>query len=173
MKKFLRSFLILVLALMPILVNAEGETNTLEGTDLTSPDAEFTIVVRVASPTSVIKSYQGQLSYESDVLELVSISNEKDWEGNNPIGKSPVDLLFTHKGEGLNGSAALATIKFKVKSDCTKNETVLKLVGNTTVDEEGANLEPFTKTIAIRSTDNTLKDLKVNGKTVVNFSPNT
>ena len=31
----------------------------------------------------------------------------------------------------------------------------------------------FFKTIAIKSTDNTLKDLKLNGKTVVNFSPNT
>ena len=172
MKKILRSFLILVLAFMPILVHAEGEVNELVGNDLTSPGAEFSITISVSSPQSALKSYKGILTYESDVLELVSISNGEGWEGKNSIGKSPLDLEFNHSS-GIVGKASLATLKFKVKSDCTKSETWLTLEGSVNIADEVIQLQPFKKTISIKSTDNTLKDLKVNGKKVVNFSPNT
>ena len=173
MKKILRSFLILVLAFMPILVYAEGETNGIEGTELTSPGAEFTLTLFVNSPSSSIKSYKGTLTYESDVLELISISNGDGWEGKNSIGKSPLDLEFNNSN-GIVGKSTLASFKFKVKSDCTKSEAIFTLSGSIQVEDQWLQLgDAFAKTIAIKSTDNTLKELKVNGKPVVNFSPNT
>ena len=151
------------------------DTNSLEGTNLTSPGKVVTYDIKVNAEMTV-EEYNVSLTYETDVLELVGIENKNNWKGSNSItSASPVSLNFSHEN-GVTGETVIATLKFNVKPNVTKVETLLSLSKATTVTQESQtinNLEEFSKTIAIRSTDNSLKDLKLNGKTVVNFSPST
>ena len=181
MKKKIISFLIALLILLPITVSAEGETNDLVGPDMSSPGSIITYKITVSSPSAQVVQYDADLTYDkSTVLELVSIQdvpvNENEgvpWKGEkNVIGPSPTKLKFTNTG--IVGTSQVAILTFKVKEDVTKSDTVLKLSGFLT-DADGNVLQTaeVSKTISIKSTDNTLKDLKVNGNTVVNFSPST
>ena len=171
-------YIIISIFLIPTVVLAVDEGNSLIGNDLTSPGAKLTIDIKVAS-NMTFKKYEADLTYETNVLELVGIENKNNWTGTNELtSKSPLALKFEHDG-GVSGESTLATLTFKVKSDATKAETRISLVGKVT--EGGTetdpgtikNLEESSKTIQIKSTDNTLKDLKINGETVINFSPST
>ena len=188
MKKKLLSFLLALVILLPIVVRAEGETNTLVGPELSSPGAEISYDITFSSEEIAIKGYNATLTYESDVLELLSIENSKNWKnskGSNKLGNSPLDLSFKHVDDDnvetgiIAKNEKVATVKFKVKKDSTKSETTITLGGSLigdSNDQTVTNMIPTPenpKVVAIRSTDNTLKDLKLNGKTVVNFSPST
>lgn len=160
--------------LIPNIVFA-ADTNSLVGVDLTSPGMVVTYDIKVNAENTV-EEYNVSLSYETDALELVGIENKNNWKGNNSItSASPVGLKFSHEN-GITGETVIATLKFNVKSNVTKADTLLTLSKSTTVTQETQtinNLEDVSKTVLIKSTDNSLKDLKLNGKTVVNFSPNT
>ena len=173
--KFKLLFLLISFLLIPSVVFAVEEGNSLVGSDLTSPGSELTFDIKVSSSATFIK-YEADLTYETNVLELISIENKNNWTGNYTISnKSPISLKFEHDG-GITGETIVATLTFKVKQDASKAETRLSLVGKTTESGEGGalkNLEEFSKTVQIKSTDNTLKELKVNGTSVVNFSPST
>lgn len=148
-------------------------TNTLEGPDLSSPGKTITYDIKV-NAESTIDEYSATLTYESSILELVGIENKNNWKGNNSISSSPVELSFTHEN-GVTGETVIATLNFKIKADVTKTDTSLSLEGREVTQEDDTinNLAKVVKNVAIKSTDNALKDLKLNGKTVVNFSPNT
>ncbi len=175
--RFLLYVLISIL-LIPTMVLAVEDGNSLVGTELTSPGATITLDIKVSSgPT--IKKYEADLVYETNVLELVGIENKNNWSGTNELtDKSPLSLKFEHDG-GVIGETTVATLSFKVKDDASKTETRVALVGKmtqyTNEDETGTikNIDEVSKVIQIKSTDNSLKDLKVNGETVVNFSPTT
>ena len=170
-KKLLSIITILSFLLLPITVFAEDEYNTLSGPELTSPGSTITYDLKVKTPTT-IKKYDADLTYETNVLELLSIENGESWKGNNKLGESPLELHFD--SNGVTGSTTVAKLKFKVKDGATKAETRISIVGKYTEDDDTIkNLEEYAKTVQIKSTDNTLKDLKVNNETVVNFSPTT
>ncbi len=180
MKKKLLSFLLALVILLPIVVRAEGETNTLVGPELSSPGAEISYDIIISSPDIAIKGYNATLTYESDVLELKSIENSKNWSNSNKLGNSPLDLSFKHVDDsnvetGITArDEKVATVKFRVKKDSTKSETTINLSGSLIGADNSMLPTPENpRVVAIRSTDNTLKDLKLNGKTVVNFSPST
>lgn len=180
MKKNKIRFLLFVLVsifMFPTVVFAD-DSNTLIGGDMTSPGAKISYEVKVSSAAE-FKKYEAELTYETNVLELVGIENKNNWSGANELtGKSPLSLKFEHDS-GFVGETTVATLTFKVKADASKAETRIALVGKVTQGgsetDPGTikNLEETSKTIQIKSTDNTLKDLKVNGETVVNFSPST
>ena len=173
MKKIKNIILILLAFILPTVVFAEGDSNTLTGPDLTSPGSEIKYDIRVNAGVT-IKKYQADLSYETSVLELTGIENKGSWKGSNSISGSPLELTFNHDS-GVAGESVIATLTFKVKKDATKTESRISIVGKYTQqsDDTIKNLEEFSKTIKIKSTDNTLKDIKVNNQSVVNFSPNT
>ena len=174
MKEKIISFLIAILILLPITVRAEGETNDITGPEMSSPGAIITYTISIQSPSATVVQYDGSVTYETSVLELVSIQSEDPWEGNNVIASSPLDLRFTNSGI-VATSSKVAVITFRVKDDVTKSDTIISLSGKLK-DRDGNVLptgEPVSKSISIKSTDNSLKDLKVNGNTVVNFSPST
>ncbi len=168
-------FLLLIVSflLMPFVAYAIEDGNSLVGTSLTSPGATITFDIKVSSP-STIKKYYVDLTYETNVLELKGIENKGNWSGNNSIGESPLTLSFEHES-GVTGETTVATLTFQVKKDAAKTETKLALVGKyiTASDETIKNLPEFSKTVEVKSTDNTLKALKVNDNPVVNFSPTT
>ena len=149
------------------------DTSTLEGPDLSSPGETISYDIKVNASTT-IDEYSATLTYETSILEFIGIENKNNWRGNNSISSSPVELSFSHEN-GITGETVIATLKFKVKSDVTKADTLLTLEGRAVTQEDDTinNLGKVSKTLAIKSTDNTLKDLKLNGKTIVNFSPNT
>lgn len=174
MKKIKNILLSLLVFILPMVVFADGDSNTLTGPDLTSPGAEIKYDIKVNSGVT-IKKYQADLSYETSVLELTGIENKGAWKGANKLtGNSPLELSFDHDS-GVTGESTIATLTFKVKKDATKTESRISIVGKYTQasDETIKNLEEFAKNIKIRSTDNTLKDIKINNQSVVNFSPNT
>ena len=171
-KRFLSILVLLSMILIPTAVFA-AEGNKLVGDTLTSPGATVSFTIKVSSPETINK-YDADLTYETAVLELVSIENGKGWKGDNAIGNSPLELSFERES-GVSGETDVATLTFKIKKDATKTESRLSLEGKYTTEKDGTikNLEENAVTLQIKSTDNTLKDLKVNKQTVVNFSPTT
>ena len=172
MKKKIISFLIILLVFLPIAVRAEGEKNDITGPEMSSPGAIIVFSVSIQSPSVEVVQYDGQVTYETSVLELISIKSEGPWEGNNVIASSPLDLRFTNSGI-VATSSKVAELTFRVKDDVTKSDTIISISGKLK-DRDGNILptgEPVNKSISIKSTDNSLKDLKVNGNTVLNFSP--
>ena len=180
MKKNKIRFLLFVLVsilLFPKVVFAE-DSNTLVGNDMTSPGAKISYELKVASSLT-FKKYEAELTYETNVLELVGIENKSNFSSDTELtDKSPLSLKFEHES-GFTGETPVAVLTFKVKPDASKAETRISVVGKVTQAGSGTetdtikNLEEASKVIQIRSTDNTLKDLKVNGETVINFSPST
>jgi len=169
------SFILLLINILLPLKVFGIDTNTLEGPDLTSPSQSITYDIKV-NAEQTIEEYNATLTYETAILEFVGIENKGNWKGNNTVSNEsgPVDLKFTHEN-GVSGETVIATLKFKVKKDVTKADTFLTIKGTTVTQEEKTinNVDLITKTVTIKSTDNTLSDLKLNGKTVVNFSPST
>ena len=171
MKKNKIRFLLFVLVsilLFPKVVFAD-DSNTLVGNDMTSPGAKISYELKVNS-SLVFKKYEAELTYETNVLELVGIENKSNFSSDTELtGKSPLSLKFEHES-GFTGEASVAVLTFKVKPDASKAETRISVVGKVT--QKGSdtetdtikNLEETSKVIQIRSTDNTLKDLKVNAE---------
>ncbi len=169
----------ITLFLLPTAVFA-ANTNELAGVVLASPGETVSYDIKIKTTDTAVK-YTTTLAYDSTVLELVSIENQSGWKGTNSIGNSPRDLSFTHTG--TSGESTIATIKFKIKAGTGKSSfTISMSTSNITTlvkndeDVESPVINPvsaITKTVSIKSTDNSLKDLKVNNKAVTNFSPMT
>ena len=167
--KFLMGCILLVFVLLPFKVNASS-TIYLKGDTKAGPSSTIVYNIELNS-TSNAKTLKTDLTYDSTVLELVSIIN-KDWSGSNTVGKSPKTLEFTSKG--VSGKSTVASLTFKVKSSTTKTSTSLKLSGTTVTvlktDEELVETAgEATSDIKISSTDATLSSLKVNDETVNGF----
>lgn len=168
--KFLIGLLLSVLLLIPFKVSASS-TVALGGNSSIGPGSTVVYDIQIASTESVNK-FKTELTYDSTVMELVSIVN-KQWQGNNKIGSSPRTLEFT--SNGITGYSTVASLTFKVKTGTTKNSTTLKLSGSTlSVDSESIiSAQEFIKNININSTDATLSALKINDKSVSGFRSKT
>lgn len=171
--KILFGIILSLFVLLPIGVNASS-TVSLNGDSKAGPGN--TVVYNIElNTTSNAKEIKTELTYDSTVLELVSIIN-KNWSGTNTVGKSPKSLIFTSKG--VSGKMVVASLTFKVKSSTTKNSTSIKLSGST-ITVEGKDEElvetagEATATIKISSTDATLSSLKINGEAVSGFRAKT
>ena len=152
-----------------IVLAAEG-SNYFTGPTMASPGQTISVEIEIDSKETIDK-YDATVSYESDVLELLSIENKSSWKGNNSVKNSPLELAFTRENS-VSGQTVVAVLKFKVKEKITKTETTITLEGRTMLESDGIGnvLEKYTKKIDIKSTDNYLTDLKINGETVLNFS---
>lgn len=173
MKK-IKILLLLLLFVFPLNVLAADNKAKIEAPKMTSKGEEISVSISVTSDTA-INGFKGTFTYETSALELLSIENKNGWKQVSEFSKgSPVTLDFTHEN-GLTGETTILTLKFKVKEDVAKTSTVLNLEGTTKneSDEMINTLEKVTSQIEIKSTDNSLKDLKLNGKTITNFSPTT
>ncbi len=174
--KYLKILFVLLLTVMliPQIVFAEGNSVSLSAPKTASKNDEVSVDI-VLNTATAVNEFKSNLTYESTVLEILSIENKNGWKQENEFSKeSPVTLDFSHEN-GLSGKTVVATIKFKVKGDVAKSSTTLTIEGSTKqkADETIDTLEKHTSKIDIKSTDNTLKDLKINGETIANFSPTT
>ncbi len=194
MKNRIKGLLVLIglslLVLSPVDVSAAQNTSLLpaSGKNVASPGDEISYVITLSSTDTII-SYRASLEYDSSILRLVSISNGSGWSGQNSI--SSRDLSFTTNG--VSGQSNVATLKFKVATNTSKKSTIIRLNGvnvcakesNTPTTPETtpttptdpataacSNITTSPKTLNIQSSDNQLSALKVNGKSVSNFSKN-
>lgn len=153
----------IVLAANPISIDSPA---------MASKDEEISVDIKLYSEVA-IDGFKATFTYETSALELLGIVNKNDWVQESTFSnQSPLTLDFTNEN-GITGTTTVATLKFKVKKDVAKTSTILTIEGTTKnkTDETINTLEKVTKTIEIKSTDNTLKDLKINGETLTNFSP--
>ena len=171
--KVIMGIILSLFILLPIGVNASS-TISLNGDSKAGPGN--TVVYNIElNTTSNAKSIKTELTYDSTVLELVSIIN-KNWSGTNTVGSSPKSLEFTSKG--VSGKSVVASLTFKVKNTTTKTSTSMKLSGSTITvtgkDEELVETAgEATATLKISSTDATLSSLKINGESVSGFRSKT
>ena len=171
MKRIKEYIFLLILFLIPINVFAESKA-IIKAPTQASPDQEISIDI-VASNDVSIDNFKATLTYETSVLEILSIENQNNWVDNTEFkDSSPLTLDFSHEN-GLKGKTTIATIKFRVKKDVSKSSTIISLEASTrtTSDQTINTLDKVSQTIAIKSTDNTLKEIKLNGETLTNFSP--
>ncbi len=175
--RFLKNILLLIAfgLIVPVSVFAENANYAkLDGVEIASKGDEISINLVVVSEKE-INEFKSTFTYESTVFEFLGIENKNGWKMTSSYSKeSPLTLDFSHEN-GIIGETTIATLKLKVKNDVTKTNTILNLESATKnkEDETINTLEKVIKNIDIKSTDNTLSDIKLNGKTVVNFSPNT
>lgn len=172
--KILFIILFTMLVLMPIKVHATSNV-ALSGQSSIGPGDTVVYDIQI-STTDSVTNIKTELTYDTTVLELVSIVN-KQWQGNNKIGSSPTSLEFTTNG--ATGSSTVASLTFKVKAGTTKNATSLKLTGTrVSVVSNGSDplisqVPEHEKSVSINSTDATLSSLKINDKSVNGFRSKT
>lgn len=174
MKKIKTLLLVIIAVLiLPARVLAANKPIVVDAPSTSSKGEEISVTIKLFSGVA-INEFKATLSYETTALELLSIENKNNWEQVSTFSEqSPLSLEFTHE-DGITGETTVAVVKFRVKDDVAKTNTNFTIEGTTKTKSDGTVnvLEKVTKKMDIRSTDNSLKDLKVNGETVGNFSPN-
>lgn len=161
--------------LLPIEVNAQNFTATLSGTSKASTDDKIDFTISIKSDKEAI-GFEATIKYDNTVLEFINISKEDKWTGNNTVESTGNNTLkFTNTG--VTGESSVATLRFKVKSSTQSITTItvdgLRLILNSSSDGEDSTIlttNSITKDISIRSDDNTLKNIKVDDKTIKGFS---
>ena len=161
--------------LLPIEVNAQNFTATLSGTSKASTDDKIDFTISIKSDKEAI-GFEATIKYDNTVLEFINISKEDKWTGNNTVESTGNNTLkFTNTG--VTGESSVATLRFKVKSSTQSITTItidgLRLTLNSSSDGEDSTIlttNSITKDISIRSDDNTLKNIKVDDKTIKGFS---
>lgn len=175
--KYFKVLLTIILAfvVVPTIVLAAENSISLECNTVVSKGDELSVDI-VLTTKDTTNGFAASFTYEKSALELLSIENKDNWErnqeGETESENGPLTLKFTHPN-GISGKTTVATIRFKVKKDATKSSAILTIEGTVTAKEDGttSTLEKVEKKIDIKSTDNTLKDLKFNGETFINFKP--
>lgn len=172
-KKGIILFLISLLLMVPTIVFAAKPTTELTGVLYAKPGDTVAYDIKITSPDEVRASeYKATLNYDENILEFKSIT-AKSWSG---IGDASI-IDFSYKN-GVTGTSNIATITFKVKDNVPKQTTIISLkdIKITTLDENddqsivSLSEESTHKiSLAIKSTDNTLKDLKVDGTKIKEF----
>ncbi len=172
-------FTILLMFLAPIMVLAESNITT-EITGVTNAVPGDTVAYDIkinVSEDMKASVYTATLDYNKDVLELKAVT-AKDWVGSSISG----NLNYTFN-EGTTGSSIIATVTFKVKDNVPKQTVTISLkdVKITALDEEGSqsiiaideDTPQLKANLSIKSTDNTLKDLQMDGVTITGFKRDT
>ncbi len=126
-KLYLSLFIFAVL-LSPCIVLAEDTTNSLDGPELTSQSETISYDIKINAQTA-IDGYEAALTYETSSFELIGIESKNEWKGNNKLTTdSPIKLVFNRENE-YTGEIVVATLRFKVKEDASKTDTIFTLEG--------------------------------------------
>lgn len=172
---YLFSLFILFL-IAPLSVNA-AQGVTLVGENSVSPGStvKYNLVLNVEDTTTVVTGFSTFISYDSTVLTLSSIELGTNWSGNTESVPSGKTISFTSTN-GVSGESTVATLVFKVSSTATANSASINLKSSSysfkDIDgaETSVSLDAFAKNLNVKSSDNTLKAIKVNGVMVEGFS---
>ena len=175
MKK-IKAFILLIslFIFLPTMVNAEENSVKINAPEMVSKGSDLLVDIVLSSDVAV-DGFKANFTYESSALELLNYELKDNWKQSSTFAtSSPVSLDFVHEN-GMIGNSTIITVKFKVKSDVAKTSTSLSIEGTSKSKEDGT-IHPLAKktvNIDIKSRDNTIKSLKLNGVEINNFSPNT
>ena len=168
--------LLALLILFPISVFAEDFTVNVNGATTASKGEKIDFTLSLKTEKQAV-GFETTIKYDTNILELASIIKEEAWMGDNSAQNSGNNTLkFTNKG--FTGESTVVTLKFNVKS-AEKNSTTISFESMKLYvesEEEGQDnivlpTDDMKKDINIKSDDNTLKMIKVDGKAINGFSP--
>ena len=153
---------------------------SLVGESSVSPGAtvKYNVVLNANEATTVVTGFSTTVTYDSSVLTLNSVELGTSWTGNTESIPSGKTISFKNSA-GVSGQTVVATFVFKVSSTASANTASINLKGSSysykDIDgaETSVSLEAVTKSLNVKSSDNTLKALKVNGVMVDGFTPDT
>ena len=166
----------LLVFVFPYFVNAESKFDvSISGPASASSKEEIEFVVSVNS-TDQAKQFETTLKYDNKILQFINITKKDSWEGVNPLQDSGnVNLKFTNLG--TTGETKVFSLKFRVKTSNKNSTTItledMKLTINSSGENEGNTVltqQAQKKEIAIKSDDNTLRTIKIDGKAISGFS---
>lgn len=173
-KKLLLS-LFTVFMMLPIMVFAKDDIEIdFDGVKYAKPgDIVAYDIKMTVGDTINVSGFKANIEYDANILEYQESVAKGDWI------KEPVvtnNLNFSLEN-GTNGTTTVATITFKVKQETLRQTTkiTIKDIEVTTIDENEDTgykhiSDTFEEQLMIRSIDNTLKDLKVDGITLEEFA---
>jgi hypothetical protein len=172
-KRGILIFLLSLFVLPAVVFAAKQEVSTeFEGVITANPGDVVAYDIKVTTSELKPSKYNAQLSYDENLLDLKGVTVKGEgW--NNISDKKKIEL--TNKKGGSTGTTILATVSFKVKEKIEKQNIEIKLteIKVTTLDDKNTeNITSLTDkkvTLAVKSTDNFLKDLKVDGITIEGF----
>lgn len=174
-KKWGFLFVLFMMLFMPSLrVNAE-QVLSITGEDSISPGSTISYNIEIASnDATIITGFTSPITYDSSVLTLTKMELGTGWTGETKSVPTGNTITFNSEA-GVTGNTVVATMVFKVNSSATSNTAYITLSGATFnyKDGEGSamkSLSPVTKNLKVKSSDNSLTGIKINGKSIEEFS---
>jgi len=175
-------FICLMLLLVTIFsyprkVFAENFSVTLSGGESANSGDKIDFTLAIKSEADAT-GFEATIKYDESILEFINISKEETWTGNNGVNSVGNNLLkFTN--QGVTGESSVATLKFRVKSSNKMVTTIsvedIKLTVSSESSTDASHIvlthDSLVKDIAIKSDDNTLKNIKIDNKTINGFTP--
>lgn len=171
---FLVSLFMLFLV-SPLRVNAV-EVLSLVGDSSVSPGTtvKYNVIVTPQDVTTLITDFSTTVTYDSSVLTLSQVELGTGWSGQTAAVSSGKTINFSNE-TGVSGSTVVATLVFKVNKTASSNTANINLKSSyynfKDVDGETmVQVNDVSQSLNIKSSDNSLKSLKVNGVMVEGFA---
>lgn len=164
MKKWFFVFMFGLL-LIPFKVRAANFTTSMSGVTNITSSAQFTVTFSANSTTN-LKGILGNFSYDSSKLTILSSS---------PLNNFALTLgskMVLDSTDGKSGNFSFASITFRANSSFAVGESSTISLTNVTGTDGTNNLTGgnSSHTVTVRSNNNNLASLKVNGNSVPSFS---
>lgn len=175
MKKILIKFIILITSIFIFCNNVFAYTSTLSPSKTTvNPGNTFTIKINLSGITNGLGSAEYTLGFDNSLFEVTKINTTAS---HNTLSSS-IKLTFVDlTGINPKQNGTFATITFKAKNITTDKTGTFTLTSKETSDSTGKSISSSNKGTSVKihipDTDNTLKNLTINGSTVSGFSSNT
>lgn len=178
-KKWVFSISLFVLFLMfPASVNAlelllVGDASVSPGTTV-SYDLVLNSSDELELTSTIINGFSTNINYESSVLTLSKIELGNGWSGDTASVPTGKNIKFSSE-LGVSVNSTVATLFFKVNANATSNKAYITLAAPnySYMDESGGStigsLDTYTKNLNVKSSDNKLASIKVNGDTIEEF----
>lgn len=135
LRKILLILLVLVIALglLSVVRAAEGDSYSLKlSSDKKEISAGETVNVtltldnvNIQSGEKGLGSYQGKISYDKDVFELVSVKGAANWD--TPSENNGIITAARSDGKTVSGTQQIATVSLKAKANAKVGQTVAKV----------------------------------------------
>lgn len=168
MKKIFKILFIILIVLNFKLVKAADFSTSISGTSGITENGTITLTFK-ANSTLELLGLKASLNYDSSKLSIVSSKAGKGF--NLTLGSS----LVVDSTSGTSGTFTFATITFKAKENFKIGDSTIVSLSNVS-GSDGIKTYSGTASkinIKMKSTDNTLKDLAIDYKTITNFKSTT
>ena len=174
MKKFIKIF-ILALIFNISIVKAADFTASISGTSSVTSGSTYIYDFKATPSTGItVAGVSGVINYDKTKLELISASSVSPFTINLNNSTGTFNARYDN---GVAKAFTYMRVKFKVKSMSVGDSTTISinnLKGTKIVDGSSASATGVSSKIVlqVKSTNNNLKDLTINSKTINGFKSN-